>query len=140
MKDEDLKIKRNDKNEIDEVDAERLLKKVTENLITTERDVQKELSMRKAISDRRDIVVKVIIYQKNTQNNVVIREDYQNPLFEKLSDDPLDPFRYRYFDHLDGEISVKEMPMSTAKVGRWTMGCFKTVVNYLARMNVMNRV
>ncbi len=135
-----MDIKRDKNNKIDKDDADKVLKKVTEDLITTQRDFQKEMSFRHAKTTRRDIVVKTLIYQKNTVNGMVVREDYQNPLFEKLSDDPLDPIRYNLFDYVEGELFVREMPLSAEKVGKWSMGMFKAVVNYLARMNIMNRV
>ncbi len=132
------KIKRDEHNQLDKDDADRVIKKVTEDLITTQRDYQKEMSFRNARTDRRDVVVKIVIYQRNTVNGRFVRSDMDNPLFERLSDDPLDASRYRYFDHIDGEILAKEMPMPMGKAGKFTMGCFKAMVNYLARMNVFN--
>lgn len=133
-------IVRDEHNMLDPNSADEVTKQVTKDLITTQRDFQKDNEMKRAIGNRRDIIVKTIIYQRNTQNHHVIAEDRQDPSFEKLSDDPLDPYLYKYFDHIDGEIMCKEMPMSAANVGRWSMGMFKCVVNYLAKMNVMNRV
>ncbi len=133
-------IKRDEHNMLDKNDTDRVLKKVTEDLITTQRDQQKDNEMRRAIGNRRDVIVKTIIYQRNTQNGHVIQEDYKDIGFEKLSDDPLDHYRYKMFEFIDGEIMAKEMPMSMTNVGKWTMGMFKCVVNYLAKMNVMNRV
>jgi hypothetical protein len=135
---DDKKIKRDEHNRLDKDDTERVIKKVTEDLINTERDFQRDLTFLKNRENRRDVVVKVIVYQKNTVNGKIVKDDYKNPLFEKLSEDPLDAIRYRMFDYMDGEIFVKEMPMRQAEVGRWTMGCFKVVVNYLCRMGVFN--
>lgn len=137
---DDTKIKRDEHNQLDKEDADRVTKKITEDLITTQRDYQKEISFKNARGNRRDIVVKFVIYQRNTVNGMIVRDDSKDPEFEKLSTDPLDPYKYKYFDHIDGEIMAKEMPMPLSKHGKWLMGCFKGVVNYLARMNVFNNV
>ena len=131
-------IKRDEHNKLDESDADKVIKKVTEDLITEQRHYQKEMMFRNVSTHKRDIVVKVVIYRKNTVDQKIVKDDYKNPLFEKLSDDPLDPFRYHYIDHIDGEIFSREMPMTMAKVGRWQMGCFRALTNYLARMGVFN--
>lgn len=123
-----------------EPSTDEVLKSLTSKLINTERDHQRDLSFLKNKENRRDVLVKVIVYQTNTINGKIVRGDYQNPLFEKLSDDPLDPVRYRMFDYMDGEIKVQEMPMRRANIAKWTMGCFKVVVNYLNKMNVMDVV
>lgn len=129
-----LNIKRDEHNTLDKDDATRVIDKVMGDLINTERDHQKDMTFAKSRTEKRDIIVKVVVYQRNTVDGKIVGMDGQNPLFEKLSDDPLDPYRYRYFDHMDGEIFAGDMPMSQAKVGRWTMGCFKVLVNYLCRM------
>lgn len=118
--------------------ADALQKELVKKLINEERDFQKEMSFRNAASDRRDIIVKIVIYQRNSVNGKIVRGDIENPLFENLSDDPLHPYRYRYFEHIDGEIMAKEMPLNPAKVGRWQFGMFKTLTNYLARMGAFN--
>lgn len=138
--DKDKKIKRDEHNMLDKEDADRVLRKVTEDLITTSRDHQKEMSFKNARGNRRDIVVKIILYQRNTVNGMVVTGDRSDPEFEKLSDQPLDPYLYKYFEHIDGEILAKEMPMPLSKSGRWQMGCFKALSNYLARMGVFNNV
>ena len=133
-------LKRDEHNRLDDAEVTEVVDSLTKKLITEQRAVQKELSMRHIKTNRRDIVVKTLIYQRNTVNGIVIRDDYQNPVFEKLSEDPLDPHRYNLFDYVDGEILAKEQPMSASSVTRWTMGMYKAVINYLARMNAMDRV
>jgi hypothetical protein len=133
-------LKRDEHNELDRSHAKEVTEQITQKLITESRDFQKEMMMRNARENRRDIIVKVILYQRNSIDGHVVGSDRQQPEFEKLSDDPLDPFLYKYFEHIDGEIYVREMPMPLGKAGRWQMGMFKALSNYLARMNVFNNV
>lgn len=133
-------IRRDENNMLDQNHADEVVTHLTKELINTERDFQKDNMLKHVSSTRRDIIVKTILMQRNTFNGHLVKEDYQNPRFEKLSDDPLDPYRYNTVDFIDGEIMAKEMPMSASHVGKWTMGMFKCVVNYLAKMNVMDRV
>ena len=133
-------LKRDENNNLDDSEVTEVVDSLTRKLITEQRAVQKELSMRHVKTNRRDIVVKTIVMQRNTVDGILIREDYSNPVFEKLSEDPLDPFRYNTFDFVDGEILAREQPMSASSVTRWTMGMYKAVINYLARMNAMDRV
>jgi len=136
-KDKGPEIKRNEDNSLDQDHATKVLTDLTGSLIHEKRAFEKDLSMRIAKENRRDIVVKVIIYQRNSIDGKIVMEDNSDPLFERLGEDF---YRFKYFDHLDGEVLVREMPMSRANIGRWTMGCFKTVVNYLHRMNVMANI
>jgi len=132
-------IKRDEHNMLDQDDADVVTKKVISELITTQRDYQKEIMFRNCNTEKRDIVVKIVLYRKNTVDGKIVKGDYQNPLFERLSDEPLDPIRYHYVEHIDCEINAKEMPMPMSKIGKWTMGSFKALINYLARMNAFDK-
>lgn len=133
-------LKRDEHNFLDRDEADVITKRLTQELITTQRDFQKEISFKNAKGNRRDIVMKVIIYQRNTVNGKLVQSDCDDPLFEKLSNEPLDPYKYKYFEHIDAEIAVKEMPMRALTVTKWLMGTYKASINYLARMNVMDRI
>ena len=133
-------IKRNEDNSLDKNDADKVIKKVTEDLICTQRDFQKENEFRHARSGKRDVIVKIVIYQRNSVNGRVVKSDNENPLFERLSEDSLDQYRFKYFEHIDFEIMAHEMPMDMAKIGKAMIGCFKALTNYLARMGVFNNV
>lgn len=139
-KDGGPQIRRDKHNILDKSHADEVVKDLTEKLIGESRDFQKEISFRNARTNRRDIVVKFVLYQRNTVNGKIVTGDAADPEYEKLSDQPLDPYRYKYFDHVDGEILAQEMPMPFSTSGKWMMGCFKAVANYLARMNVFNEV
>jgi hypothetical protein len=139
-KDKGPEIKRDSNGQVDREDADKVVKELTTKLITESRDFQREITFKHSMNNRRDIIVKTVIYTRNTVNGMIVKEDSTDPLFERLGSEMLDPYRYKYFDHIDGEIFVREMPMSANNVGRWSMGMFKALVNYLARMNVMNRV
>lgn len=133
-------LKRDENNRLDQDDAARVTQELTRKLITESRDFQKEISFKHSRDNRRDVVVKVVLYQRNTVNGKIVKSDSGDPLFEKLSNDPLDGFRYKYFEHIDMEISVKEMPMPLGKAGKWILGGFSALSNYLARMWVFNDV
>lgn len=133
-------LKRDEHNQLDKNHADEVLTDLTKNLIETERDFQKDNAMRKAMTNKRDIVVKTVIYLRNTVNGHLIQEDATDPQYEKFNDNKMDPLRYRYVDHIDGELFVRDMPMSMAKVGQWSMGMFKALINYLCQMGVFNRI
>lgn len=133
-------LKRDEHNNLDHDDARKVTDDLVKKLITEQRDYQKEISFKHSRSNRRDIVLKIVLYQRNTVNGKIVRDDADDPLFERLGDEPLDPYRYKYFDHIDGEIAVREMPMPMGKAGKWILGCFKGVTNYLARMGIFHEV
>lgn len=137
---DEIRPKRDEHGQLDRDDADRIARELTERLITEQRAFQKEISFKNARTNRRDIVVKTIIYQRNTINGMIVKQDADDPLFESLGEDLLDPMKYKYFDHIDGEIFVREQPMKMATCGKWLMGMFKALTNYLARMNIFDGV
>ncbi len=54
--------------------------------------------------------------------------------------DERDPFRYKVYDYAEAPILAKDIPMPQSVVGRQMMGLFKVVVNYLAKVGVINAV
>lgn len=130
-------IKRDENNQLDHGDADAQLRTLQERLITEERSHQKEMSFRNARGDKRDIVMKIIIMQRNSVNGKVVLGDDATKGFE-AGEDPRDPYKYKIFEWIDGEINATSMPMSHVNTGRWIMGCFKAATNYLARMGAIH--
>lgn len=134
---DDIKLKRDQNNKLDKDDAERVQKELIKRLITEERHYQKEISFKNARGAKRDIFIFVTIAQRNSIDGKVVLGDPVGPgQYEKWAND--DPYAYKVFDYVEGEIPAKMIPMKLPETGKFLMGVFKAVTNYLARMNVIN--
>lgn len=125
------KTKRDEHNMLDIDDADRRLRELQKTLVTETIAHNKDISFNKTGRDLRDIVVKFVIYRKNTVDGMVVREDYNNALFENLSGDPMDPYRYQLVEYVDGDIEVRDQPMTHAAFGKWLHSCFVAVTNFM---------
>jgi hypothetical protein len=133
-------LKRDEHNRLDMDHTDAVLKDITKNLISEQRDYQKEIAFKHSRSNKRDLVMKIVLYQRNSVNGKIVVSDNDDPSFESLSADPLHAYKYKYFEHIDAEISVKEMPMSAKTVYKWLMGCCNAALNYIVRMGIIDRV
>jgi hypothetical protein len=129
-------VKRDEHNMVDHDSADKALQDLHKKLITEERAHQKEISFKNARGNKRDIVVKIIIFQRNSVDGKIVLGDEKDG-FESAGD-PRDPYKYKYFEHIDAEIDSRHNPLSPKDVTRWQMGIYKCMTNYLAKMGVIN--
>lgn len=127
-------LKRDESGQIDQSEAAKTTQALVQELITTERDFQKDISYAGGKGERRDVVFFVTVWQRNSIDGKVVLTDDFNPKFQRLS--PRDPYKYREFDFIESPILVKDQPMRKDAIGRQMFGVFKVLSNYLHRMGV----
>jgi hypothetical protein len=130
------KTKRDQNNMLDQDDADKKIIDLQRTLVTETLAKNRDNSFASAKGNRRDVVVKFVIYRKNTIDGHIVKGDYQDEKFENLSGDPLDPHRYHLVEYVDGEIDVRDMPMPKEKFGKWLFGSFLSVNSYLVKMGI----
>lgn len=130
-------LKRDANNKLDQDAADKVLRDLAGKLADHESARNKDLSF-SAKGNKRDFVIMVTVMQRNSvDGHVVIGED-ESRGFEVM--DPRDPFKYRIYDFVEAPILAKNIPMRRASVGKQMLGIFNVLVNYLAKLSIVDSV
>lgn len=127
-------LKRNEHNELDRGDAARVTGELVHKLLTEERAFKKEITYN-ARGTKRDIVVMMTIMVRNSVDGKIVADDLGYDTMDER-----DPYKYKVFDYVEAPIMARDIPMSRSMTGKQLMNCFKVLVNYLARMGVVDRI
>jgi hypothetical protein len=132
----DVGLIRDENNMLDQDSADKAILNLRKKLVDETIHQNRDNSYANAKGIRRDLVVKFQIFQRNSINKHVVISDDINDGFENLSGLATDPFKYRLMEYVDGEIDVREMPMTAATFGKWLHSCFVGVNSYLRSMGI----
>jgi hypothetical protein len=130
-------LKRDANNKLDMDDAARVTHELTKKLLQEERAHKKDISFN-AKGNKRDFVVMFTILQRNTVDGHIVFGEDESKGFEVM--DPRDPFKYRVYDYVEAPMLARDIPMSKATTGKQLLGVFNVLVNYLARLGIINNV
>lgn len=130
-------LKRDKNNILDRDDAAKTTHDLVQKLLGEERAHKKDISFN-ARGNKRDFVVMVTLLQRNSiDGHIAIGED-ESKGFEVM--DARDPFKYRVYDFVEAPILAKHIPMSRAATGKQMLGIFNVLVNYLAKVGIIDSV
>lgn len=131
-------LKRDEHNRLDRDDAKERTDKLMKELIETERQHQKDISFNLARGKKRDFVVFITIFMRNSVDGKIVIGDNEESGFFSLNDK--DPYKYKDYDCIDIQLPARLLPMKRAQLGKALMSGFNVLVNWLARIGAVDGV
>lgn len=129
-------LKRGDDGRIlDRSDAKKTTEELMRKLLTEERIHDKEQSFHAARTGKRDIVVMMGVYVRNSVNGKIVIGDNEGTGFERFSD--RDMFKYRTFDMLTVEFPARNLPGGREFIGKGLMTGFNRICQMLMKMGMI---
>lgn len=127
-------LKRDKNNVLDRDEAAKTTQDLVQKLLGEERAHKKDISFN-ARGNKRDFVVMITLLQRNSIDGHIAIGDDESKGFEVM--DARDPFKYRVYDFVEAPILAKNIPMSRASTGKQMLGIFNVLVNYLAKVGII---
>ena len=131
-------MKRDEHNRLDRNDAKAKTEELMQKLITEERMFQKDISFNHARGNKRDIMVYMTIFARNSVDGMIVVGDEGNG-FVELDRTGHDPYRYKDLDFIEFPIMAKDMPMSKETMGQAIKGFFTHLVSKLIRIGAIDK-
>jgi hypothetical protein len=129
-------LSRDANNKLDDSEVAKVTNELMKKLITTERDFQKDLSFNHARGNKRDIMVYVTIFARNSIDGKIVLGDAGNG-FVKLDDSGRDPYLYKDLEFIEMPLLAREMPYTRDGLGKGLFGLFNCVVQKLGRIGAI---
>ena len=131
-------MKRDEHNRLDKDDAATQTETLMKKLITEERMHQKDISFNHARGNKRDIMVYMTIFARNSVDGMIVIGDEERG-FLSLDSTGRDPFKYKDLDFIEFPIMAREMPLCKANMAQAIKGFFTALTSKLMRIGAIDR-
>lgn len=128
-------LKRDENNLLDKGEAAKVADELIHKLITEERRHEKELSFHTARQGRRDIVVMMGVYIRNSVDGKIVLGEDETRGYERFAD--RDAYKYKTFDVLTIEYPARNLPGRNEFIGKGLLSGFGVIVKWLAAIGAI---
>ncbi len=133
----DKKLKRDEHNMLDKDSAREETEKLMRKLITEERMHQKHISFNHARGNKRDIMVYITIFARNSVDGMIVLGDDDRG-YQPLDGSGRDPYKYKDLDIIEFPLLANQMPVSKIDLSQAIRGCFTALVSKMISIGAVN--